>query len=97
MILQATHTHLYPGHRGTVSGLAQAAELRAGSDCLVEFADGSAAPARISPAGRHWLLQTEAYRTAAGTDIAAQRWLLCLDQGRGRVEFRIKKKLSRSD
>ena len=89
MILEATHTHLYPGHRGKISGLAQIADLQSERDCLVEFSDGSAAAARISKAKDVWLLRTNAYRTAAGTDIAAKRWLVRLDEDGGRVEFRI--------
>ena len=93
MILQATHTHLYPGHRGRISGLAQLADLRSGGDCLVAFSDGSATPARMHKAGNAWLLDTAAYRTAAGTDIAAKRWLVCVEEDDGRAEFRVLKKL----
>ena len=93
MILQATHTHLYPGHRGKISGLAQIADIQAGGDCLVEFSDGSAAAARISRSENGWQLDTEAYRTAAGTDIAAKRWLVCVEEDDGRAEFRVLKKL----
>lgn len=89
MILQAAHTHLYPGLRGKIGGPAQLAGLRAGAECLVEFTDGSATPARVSPAGDDWLLETEAYRTAAGTDIAAKHWLMRLLEHDDRVEFRI--------
>ena len=93
MILQAAHTHLYPGNRGKFSGLAQIAELRAGGDCLVEFADGSAAAASISRAGDDWQLAAKGYRTAAGTDIAARCWLLRLEEGPGQLQFRILKRL----
>ena len=89
MILEASHTHLYPGHRGKVSGLAQIADLQVGGDCLVEFSDGSATTARISKTGSDWLLDTDAYRTAAGTDIAQKRWSVCLEQEGSQVKFRI--------
>ncbi len=92
MILEATHTHLYPGHRGKISGLAQIADMQAGGDCLVEFSDGSATPARISKSEDGWQLCTDAYRTAAGTDISAKRWLVCLEEDGDHVEFRILKK-----
>ena len=92
MILHAAHTHLYPGHRGKISGLAQLADLQAGGDCLVEFADGSAAPARISQDQDGWLLATETYRTAAGTDIPAKRWRIGLEQTGEQAGFRILKK-----
>ena len=91
MILRATHTHLYPGHRGTLTGLERLADLRTETDCLVEFVDGSAAPARIWKSERGWRLDTGAYRTAAGTDIAARSWLLRLQENRGEVAFRILK------
>ena len=91
MILRATHTHLYPGHRGKISGPAQLADLPAGGDSLVEFSDGSATPARISKSATDWLLDTDAYRTAAGTDIAAKKWRLRLEQSGSGIEFRILK------
>ena len=91
MILQATHTHLYPGYRGKVAGLAQVSDLQAGGDCLVEFADGSVAPARISESKDGWQLRTDAYRTAAGTDIAEKCWLVYLAEDGDHVEFRILK------
>ena len=94
MILQATHTHLYPGHRGEIAGLARIDDLRAGGDCLIEFADGSATAARFSKSGNDWLLDTDAYRTAAGTDIPAKRWQVGLRESGRQVEFRIVKKLA---
>lgn len=95
MILRATHTHLYPGHRGTISGLEQLAGLRPNGECVVEFSDGSAASARISRSADGWRLRTGAYRTAAGTDIAEKRWLVDLQQDGDRVTFRILKKAPR--
>jgi hypothetical protein len=92
MILEATHTHLYPGHKGKISGLAQIADMQASGDCLVEFSDGSATPARISKSEDAWQLHTEAYRTAAGTDIVARRWIICLEEDECHVEFRILRK-----
>ncbi len=92
MILEASHTHLYPGHRGKVSGLAKIAELRTRRDCLVAFSDGSAAAARISKSEGDWLLYTNAYRTAAGTDITEKLWLVRLQEDGDQVEFRIIKK-----
>ena len=89
MILQAPHTHLYPGLVGTISGLDEGPGLQAERDCLVAFADGSAATARFSKSGNHWLLCTQAYRTAAGTDIETKAWRVRLDQDDERVIFRI--------
>ncbi len=89
MILEATHTHLYPGHRGKISGAARIADIPAGGDCLVEFTDGSAAAARISRSGDGWQLDTEAYRTAAGTDIVEKAWRIRFEENDDRVTFRI--------
>ena len=92
MILQASHTHLYPGHRGKVSGAAQIADLPEDRNCVVEFSDGSAAAARLSRSGNAWQLDTKPYRTAAGTDIAAKCWRISLHERHGRIEFRILEK-----
>ncbi|MDH3388690.1 MAG: hypothetical protein OEN02_12370 [Gammaproteobacteria bacterium] len=89
MILEATHTHLYPGHRGRISGLEKASTIQSGRDCLVAFSDGSAATARISRSANGWQLDTNAYRTAAGTDITAKRWFVRLEEDGDHVEFRI--------
>ena len=89
MILHATHTHIYPGHHGTISGITQIAELDTPTDCLIEFADGSAADAKIVATAKDWRLRVGAYRTAAGTDIPAKQWLLRLDENEGQLIFRI--------
>ena len=96
MILEATHTHLYPGHRGKIFGLAQIADIKADNECLVEFSDGSVAPARISRFENGWQLYTDAYQTAAGLDIAKKLWLVYLDEDDGHVEFRVLKKAQRN-
>ena len=93
MILQATHTHLYPGHRGKVPGLTRVSDLQAGCDCLVEFSDGSVTPASISESGDGWQLRTDPYRTAAGTNIAEKCWLIHLQDDVDHVEFRILEKV----
>jgi hypothetical protein len=92
MILEATHTHLYPGHSGKITGLVQIADLQKGRDCLVAFSDGSAATARITKSAKGWLLRTSAYRSAAGTAIPEKRWAVCLQQDGDRVKFRILRK-----
>lgn len=96
MILEATHTHLYPGHRGKIPGLSRIAGMQADGDCLVEFSDGSVTPARISKTEEGWQLCTEAYRTAAGTDITEKCWLVYLKEDDGHVEFRILENVGRS-
>lgn len=97
MILRATHTHLYPGHRGTVAGLAQRADWRVGGSAVVEFSDGSATTARITPSNGDWLLRTDPYRTAAGTEIAERRWRVELKQHEDHVEFRILRRNAAGD
>ena len=89
MILEATHTHLYPGLEGKIPGLAQIAEMQSGGDCLVEFSDGSVTPARITKSENGWQLDTDAYRTTAGTNIPEKRWLVSLRENGNHVSFRI--------
>ena len=89
MLLHATHTHLYPGLEGEISGISGLAGLETGCECLVEFVDGSATCAKISRATDGWQLQTNAYRTRAGTDIAAKRWRVRFDEAGKRIGFRI--------
>ena len=89
MILHATHTHIYPGHHGTISGILRIADLSTPAACLVEFADGSAAEATIVAAAKDWRLQVDAYRTAAGTEIPGKQWQLRLDENKGQLKFRI--------
>jgi hypothetical protein len=89
MILQATHTHLYPGHKGEISGPAKIVDLQSGRDCLVAFSDGSVACASLGRFEDAWHLHTKPYRTAAGTDIAEKQWLVELKEEDERVVFRI--------
>jgi len=89
MILEATHTHLYPGHRGKISGLAQLAAIQPGLDCLIEFSDGSMTSARIAKSENAWQLHTNAYRTAAGTEIAEKIWFIRLENDEDQVKFHI--------
>jgi len=89
MILEATHTHLYPGHRGKISGLAQLADIQTDRDCLIEFSDGSVASARITTSENGWQLRTKPYRTAAGTEIAEKRWYVHLEKDGGQMKFHI--------
>jgi hypothetical protein len=89
MILAASHTHLYPGHRGKVSGVARVADIGKRRDCVVEFVDGSAAVASIVESGGERQLRVDAYRTAAGTAIAAKHWLLRVEEDTDGLNFRI--------
>lgn len=89
MILHATHSHLYPGLEGRISGLSRLEELRTKRECLIEFSDGSAAAATLVRSHDEWQLDSVAYRTAAGTDIGAKHWRLHIDQESGQASFRI--------
>jgi hypothetical protein len=89
MILQATHTHLYPGHRGKIADIAQLADIQTGGDCLIEFSDGSAASARITKCENGWQLRTNPYRTAAGTAIAEKLWFIHLEKDGDQIKFHI--------
>jgi hypothetical protein len=96
MILQANHTHLYPGLRGRISSLAQPADLQADGDCLIEFSDGSVASARITRSENGWQLRSSAYRTAAGTEIAQKLWFIRLEKDGVQVKFQILNKAHES-
>ncbi|MCM5689767.1 hypothetical protein M8037_13305 [Sinorhizobium meliloti] len=64
-----THSHAFQGGRLTIED----AEATEGS-CVVEFSDGSAMIGEWHPDGADILLKIPAYRTAKGTDVAAQSW-----------------------
>lgn len=89
MILEASHTHLYPGHRGKISGVARVADIGARRDCVVEFVDGSAAVASIIESGGERRLRVDTYRTAAGTRIGAKHWLVRVEEDSDGLNFRI--------
>ena len=79
LVLRATHTHLYPGAGGSIAPepplrwSATALDL----PCVVEFSDGRAAPATLEGFDADGArLSVAAYRTLAGTEVAAGRWLL---------------------
>ncbi len=81
LVLRAAGSHLYPGARGGLEG-----PLPGGpAQCLVEFADGSAALATVTPEGDGLLLATRPYTTARGTRIAAKRWRVVAEAGAFRV------------
>ncbi|ELT47466.1 hypothetical protein [Brucella intermedia] len=66
-----THSHAFPGGRVAIED-AEASE----GTCVVEFADGSAMIGEWHPDDADILLSIPAYRTAKGTDVAAQSWRL---------------------
>ncbi|MWD27718.1 hypothetical protein E0K89_009550 [Aquicoccus sp. SCR17] len=75
--LRASHTHLYPGARGTCDG------PLCDGPVLLEFSDGVAVSGQI--AGDR--LQLAAHVTAAGTAIPAKAWQI---EPRGADGFRIR-------
>ncbi len=89
IFLEATHTHLYPGHRGEIRDLDRIAGLSREMDCLVEFSDGQVTVARLSIQNGDWQLDANAYKTAAGTAIAGKRWRISMEESDGPVRFRV--------
>lgn len=92
IVFEASHSHLYPGHEGKVTGMDEAS-ARSGGTCRIDFADGGVAFGSLTRAGGDWVLDVGPYATAAGTDIPARRWRLELRRGEG-VTFRIRGKLA---
>ena len=89
MILHASHTHLYPGHRGTLSEPISAPGRQGNHEAIVEFSDGSSSVARISPSENGWLLSTQTYCTAVGTRIPEKHWFIELDENQDPIAFRV--------
>ena len=89
MILHASHTHLYPGCRGRVSAAAFPDDLPPQLNGVLEFSDGAATGARLTKAGEHWCLETDAYVTAAGTRIERKRWRIELTLDGQQTRFRV--------
>lgn len=100
VVLEAGHTHFYPGHEGWLEGDAPA--LDDGERTLpsrIVFADGTTAGGTLKLAGDGWELEVAPYVTAAGTDIGAKRWSITFRSTPDRrTSFRIDRKLaSRND
>jgi hypothetical protein len=101
IVLEAEHTHFYPGHEGAVAGGAPILSRKGERwPSRIVFADGAMAGGMLkcTDDGR-WDLEVSPYTTAAGTDIAAKRWQLSFRRhADGRTRFRIERKLAaRSD
>lgn len=95
IVLEASHTHLYPGHEGKVAGVGTVPAMPAGATCRIDFADGSVALGSLThERGDDWTLEVSPYTTAAGTPMPAKRWRLGLRQEEDRVAFRIRRKLA---
>lgn len=97
IVLEASHTHLYPGHEGRVSGVDALARLPAGTTCRIDFADGGVAFATLSRVddadGDDWALEVGAYTTGAGTAIPVKRWRVGIRQEDDGLTFRIRGRL----
>lgn len=96
-VLEAEHTHFYPGHEGWLEA-GSAVETHSNSvPCKILFADGVVTSGDLSLCGSSGALGVDAYTTAAGSDISAKRWQLRIRRADdGRIRFRIQKKLVRS-
>lgn len=90
-VLEATNTHLYPGHEGKVTGF----DIKAQSQltCRIDFTDGGVVFGTLAlGTNGDWELDVSPYVTTAGTDIAAKRWRITLKvDGDNTVRFRIRK------
>ena len=84
-VLRAAGSHLYPGATGTAAGLGAEAE----GPCLVELADGAAAPGTLEAGPDGLVLTTAPYTTARGTVIRAKRWLIEVMPGAAEGRFRV--------
>ncbi|MGM0585074.1 MAG: hypothetical protein ACQEUZ_10530 [Pseudomonadota bacterium] len=74
-VLRPTHSHLFAGCRLRLD--APLAPPPEGEDVILEFSDGVAAPARLSPmAGRRLRLEVAPHVTDKGTRMHARSWLL---------------------
>ncbi len=96
VVLEAGHTHFYPGHEGWLEGDAPSAPAGPGGvPSRIAFAGGVMAGGTLFPsADGGWELEVAPYATAAGTDIAAKRWRIAFHRvAGGRTRFRIERKL----
>ncbi len=91
--LEASHTHLYPGARGIVSGALPAGDQAV--VCEVAFSDGSVALGSLALSQKtEGLLETGPYTTAAGSEIPTKRWRLEISgDAAGPRRFRVRAKL----
>lgn len=97
IVLEAGHTHFYPGHEGWVEGEEPSAPPgAAGLPSRILFAGGAIAGGSLSREdGGSWVLEVDPYTTAAGTTIAARRWQIAFRRAEGgRARFRIERKLA---
>jgi len=94
IVLEAGHTHFYPGHVGSVEGGILPAADGLGVPCRIVFSDGAVAFVALQiQADGSAVLAVDPYRTVAGTGIAAKTWLVDFhrDPG-GTVRFRIRRR-----
>ena len=91
LILEAPSSHLYPGI--VLKAVAEEGEdlpRRRMTRCLVVFADGSSASAKLRREGVAHLLEVESYSTARGTPIGPKVWRVAsMHRQRGSLEFRL--------
>lgn len=81
MRITSTSSHAYPGTRAEVSDIA---ELGA-AQTLVEFADGVTVVACCNVEPNSINLEIPTYRTARGTQVVAQEWVLRRREGKWRA------------
>ena len=91
LILEAPSSHLYPGIvLKAVAEEGKGPPRRGRTRCLVVFADGSSAPAKLHREGDAHLLEVEGYGTARSTPIGPKVWRVAsMRRHRGAIEFRL--------
>lgn len=96
IVLEAGHTHFYPGHEGWLEGDGPSAAGENALPVRIVFSDGAMAGGILSMAeDGGWELEVAPYTTAAGTEIGAKRWSIGFISSPGRRDrFRIERKLS---
>ena len=97
LLLEATHTHFYPGHKGVISGSAPRPSGAGPIQTRVKFSDGVTIEAILTSTDRDgiWLLEVSPYTTAAKSRIPGKTWeVQTWSAGQAQTAFRIIRKVS---
>lgn len=89
--IEVAATHLYPGASAVLRGDHPAAGER---DCIVTFSDMVWTTGRIAfVSGEAARLEVQAYRTAAGTDVASKAWDVAVARTSDGIALRVRRRL----
>jgi hypothetical protein len=97
LLLEATHTHFYPGHVGAIFGNVPRSGEAGTIQTRVKFSDGVTVEAILSPTDRDgtWLLEVGPYTTAAKSRIPGKTWEVQVRMaGQPQAAFRVIRKVS---